>query len=183
MTNTMRLVLAMGILGLAGCEEQKTAQFDAPFQEAKTKYENEQYQAAFADFKTLAEKGYLPAQMKMIEMLLDGEGVRRNEELAVEKLKQAAEKGEISAQLKLGEFYYSGELRRIPKDYHTALKWFNLAAERKNPDAQYKLGIMYESGNGVRQNKNSAKEWFGKACDNGSQYGCDDYRRLAEQGY
>ncbi len=29
----------------------------------------------------------------------------------------------------------------------------------------------------------TAKEWFGKACDNGAQMGCDRYKRLNEQGY
>lgn len=28
-----------------------------------------------------------------------------------------------------------------------------------------------------------AKEWFGKACDDGDQKGCDNYRQLNEQGY
>lgn len=42
---------------------------------------------------------------------------------------------------------------------------------------------MYEVGEGVRQNKATAKELYGKSCDNGYQGGCDDYKRLNEQGY
>ena len=38
--------------------------------------------------------------------------------------------------------------------------------------------VMYENGEGVRQNIFEAKEWYGKACDNGDQDGCDAYARL-----
>ena len=40
------------------------------------------------------------------------------------------------------------------------------------------IGALYFDGKGLRQNKATAKEWFGKACDNGSQIGCDEYRKL-----
>ena len=43
--------------------------------------------------------------------------------------------------------------------------------------------LIYEEGWGVRQNKADAKEWYGKACDNGDQLGCNYYRKLNEQGY
>ncbi|MDN3446493.1 SEL1-like repeat protein, partial [Psychrobacter sp. APC 3281] len=46
--------------------------------------------------------------------------------------------------------------------------------------SQYQLGTIYQKGRGVRQDKFQAKEWFGKACDNGNQNGCDAYRTLNE---
>jgi uncharacterized protein len=45
------------------------------------------------------------------------------------------------------------------------------------------LGAMYEDGVSVRQDYKKAKEWFGKACDNGFQIGCDEYKKLNQQGY
>jgi TPR repeat protein len=42
---------------------------------------------------------------------------------------------------------------------------------------------MYYNGRGVRQNKSLAKEYFGKACYNGFQNACKNYRILNEQGY
>ena len=33
------------------------------------------------------------------------------------------------------------------------------------------------------QNKKTAKEYYGKACDFGCQEGCDEYRKLNERGY
>lgn len=41
---------------------------------------------------------------------------------------------------------------------------------------------MYYIGEGVRQNYQKAKEWFGKACDNGEQGGCKFYKILNQNG-
>lgn len=187
MKTLLATLIALSLFGLSGCDEQKLGKnnekFDEPFQAAVEKYNNEQYQPAFADFKDLADKGYAPAELKVVEMLLDGKGVRRNEPLAVERLKKAAEKGSAEIQTRLGKFYYSGELNSLPRDYHQAKGLFEKAAEQKNASAQYHLGVMYRDGLGTRQNKQTAKEWFGKACDNGSQEGCNLYRQLGEQGY
>ncbi|MGN1393531.1 MAG: tetratricopeptide repeat protein [Succinivibrionaceae bacterium] len=46
-----------------------------------------------------------------------------------------------------------------------------------------KLGVLYAKGQGVKQDKKIAKEYFGKACDLGEQNGCNKYRELNEQGY
>ena len=55
-------------------------------------------------------------------------------------------------------------------------------AEQGNAEAQYNLGAMYDSGRGVRQDRALAQEWFGKACQNGDQDGCNNYQRL-KAGY
>lgn len=51
-------------------------------------------------------------------------------------------------------------------------------AQQGNARAQYNLGVMYAEGQGVRQNLKVAKEWFGMACNNGNQSGCENYHRL-----
>ncbi|WP_425413702.1 tetratricopeptide repeat protein [Neisseria perflava] len=63
------------------------------------------------------------------------------------------------------------------------MQWFGRAAEQGHAKAQYNFGVMYANGEGVRQNYKIAKEWFGKACDNGIQLGCDAYRELNQKGY
>jgi len=45
------------------------------------------------------------------------------------------------------------------------------------------LGGLYDFGLGVKQNKKVSKEYYGKACDLGLQKGCEEYRKLNEQGY
>ena len=61
----------------------------------------------------------------------------------------------------------------------------DLQKEAANGDAfaQFDLGNMYYNGLGVKQGYAKAKEWYGKACDNGDQSGCDDYKRLNLQGH
>jgi len=56
-------------------------------------------------------------------------------------------------------------------------------ANQGDARAQYDLGVMYGEGKGVRQNYNTAKEWFGKACDNGYQKGCDVYKDLNQRSF
>ena len=68
-------------------------------------------------------------------------------------------------------------------DYKTALIILEDLASKNNDKAQFNLGVMYGNGEGVRQDYKKAKEWFGKACDNGFQIGCDEYKKLNQQGY
>jgi len=71
----------------------------------------------------------------------------------------------------------------VRQDYANAMKWFHKAADQNNANAQGYIGTMYENGEGVRQNKTTAKEWYGKGCDNGSQISCNEYKRLNQLGY
>lgn len=81
----------------------------------------------------------------------------------------------------MGYAYANGQ--GVLQDYAKALEWFKKSANQDNAAAQAYIGIMYEFGQGVPKNKKTAKEWFGKSCDSGYQGGCDDYRKLNEQGH
>lgn len=52
------------------------------------------------------------------------------------------------------------------------------SAEQGHGLAQVFVGLLYEKGEGVSQSLVKAKEWFGKACDNGEQDGCLYYGRI-----
>ena len=52
----------------------------------------------------------------------------------------------------------------------------------KNGLSCYNLGVSYANGQGVRQNKAVAKDYFGKACDLEYQEGCDAYKKMNERG-
>lgn len=102
-----------------------------------------------------------------------------------EKLKKA-EQGDAEAQFSLGLNYFFGldyGYVLAPQDYNKAAEWYLKAANQNHERAQSMLGVMYRDGAGVRQNYGVAKEWFGKACDNGLQTGCDEYKLLQQQGY
>ena len=72
--------------------------------------------------------------------------------------------------------YYKGQGGR--QDYAVAKYWHEKAAVQRHVGVQFMLGVMCEKSQGARKNIVAAKEWFGKACDNGSQVGCDEYARL-----
>lgn len=97
-------------------------------------------------------------------------------------IKKRAEQGSAEYQVKLGLIYYEG--KGVRQDIVLARKMFQKAANQGDVKGQGMLGALYEYGlGGLRQNKATAKELYGKTCDKGSQAGCDQYRRLNEQGY
>ncbi|HHF3818741.1 tetratricopeptide repeat protein [Haemophilus influenzae] len=88
-----------------------------------------------------------------------------------------AEQGNALAQMMLGVMYAKG--LGVKQDDVEAVKWYRKAAEQGYADAQAMLGFSYLLGqSGVQVNKSLAKEWFGKACDNGDQNGCEYYGKL-----
>ena len=68
-------------------------------------------------------------------------------------------------------------------DYKTTFRIYRDLAEQGNPIAQNNLGEMYANGEGVKQDHQQAKAWFGKSCDNGNKSACDEYRKLNEKSY
>ena len=99
----------------------------------------------------------------------------------VEAIKYLAEQGVAEWQAVLATRYKYGW--GVPKDRAEYLYWLNKAIDQNYVFAQLEMGQIYEVGDFVRQNKSTAKEWYGKACDGGYVYGCQSYRRLKEQGY
>ena len=88
-----------------------------------------------------------------------------------------AEQGDANVQFNLGVMYAEGQ--GVKQDDFEAVKWYRQAAEQGYANAQAILGFSYLLGqSGVQVNKSLAKEWFGKACDNGNQNGCEYYGKL-----
>lgn len=123
--------------------------------------------------KTASENGNIYAQTRLGVAYLQGIGVRQNNEEALKWLEQASSHGYLKAYTMLGIYYTKAEI-----NYPKALDLFKTASDFNEPLAQYFLGEMYYSGMGVQKNLDVAKEYFGKACDNGDQNGCDEYRKL-----
>ena len=63
-------------------------------------------------------------------------------------------------------------------NYSEAFKFCSVAAEQGDASAQCNLGVMYYNGQGVKQDYAKTKEYFGLACDNKDQDGCDMYKML-----
>ena len=132
----------------------------------------------FEEVKSLAEKGDSFSQSLLGSYYREGIGVRQDYAKAFEWSKKSADQGDVFGQFNIGYAYSEG--KGVRQDYAKAFEWYKKGAKQNDPFAQSYLGIMYEFGRGVRQNKSIAKEWYGKACDNGYQDGCDNYKRLNE---
>ena len=69
-------------------------------------YREGSYAQAFKGFEALAEKGEPLAQTFLGSMYNAGQGVEKNEDLAMSWFRKAAEQGEPSAQRNLGVYYW-----------------------------------------------------------------------------
>ena len=63
------------------------------------------------------------------------------------------------------------------------MNYYRKSCDLKDETGCFNVGVLFSNGQGVKQNKNTAKQYYGKACDFGYQKGCDKYRELNERGY
>ena len=112
----------------------------------------------------------------------DGKGVRQSYKKAFQYRKKACDFGYGESCFWAGRAYYDG--KGVQKDLKTALKFFTKSCELKDGVGCAMVGAFYYDGDEVvKQNFSTAKELYGKACDFGEQRGCDEYKKLKENGY
>ena len=93
-----------------------------------------------AEVKAAAEKGNAAAQCQMGLFYMNGLGVDRDEEKAVEWLKKAAAQNHLQAQYNLGLYYARFSDKEAVR---LAVKWLNEAAKQNYADAQFNLAKLY----------------------------------------
>ena len=120
---------------------------------------------ALREFKTLAEKGDLNAQIELANAYRQGIGVSQDYKKAVKWFTLAAQQGDAKAQYNLGVMHSFG-LGVVP-DYEPAVKWYTLAAQQGNALAQYNLARLYYLGHGVSENMIYSHLWAKQASSNG----------------
>ena len=113
-----------------------------------------------------AKSGNSEAQYQLGRMYMDGEGVKQNDQKAIEWFRNSAEQGLAIAQNYVGLMYANGQ--GVKQNYQEALKWFRKAGEQGNAQAQYNIGFMYENGNGVAKSKAEASKWYRMAANQGN---------------
>lgn len=97
-------------------------------------------------------------------------------------MKRWANQGNVEYQIEVGAIYYDGQ--GVRQDLMLSRKMFQKAAKQGDARGQVALAMFYEDGlGGLKRNRSTAKEWYGKTCDQGFQAGCDEYRRLNERGH
>ncbi len=87
-----------------------------------------------------AEKGNAAAQCQMGLLYMNGLGVDRDEDKAVEWLKKAAAKNHAQAQYNLGIYYARFSDKEAVRQ---AMKWLKEAVKQDYADAQFNLAQLY----------------------------------------
>ena len=105
-----------------------TVGWSADFKKGFKTYQRKDYATALREFKPLAEQGDAEAQYNLGFMYANGEGVPKNDKMAVKWWKLAAEQGHASAQYNLGFMY--GEGKAVPQNMVYAHMWLNVAASQ-----------------------------------------------------
>lgn len=95
----------------------------------------------------------------------EGQGVPRDDRMALLFFQQAADRGNGAAWFNIGMFHELG--RGVPTDVNAAFRFYLKAAERGFPPAQFNVGNMYANGIGVKQDPIEAVSWFKKAAEQG----------------
>ena len=112
---------------------------------------------AFRDIENLAKEGDIAAQIRLGEMYYSGEGVKKNDKLAVKWFRTAADKNYAEALYKLGFMYENGF--GVGKNIDTAMDFYNKAAAQGHNEAQFALGNIWLQ----REDLEQAKRWFDQA--------------------
>ena len=121
--------------------------------------------------QSFKEKTFYKLIVVALSIGLTAPVMARNIKIDVVRLESMANEGNSFAQKMMGDMYSHTDLAK-------SFAWYEKAAKQNDTLSQHNLGVMYENGTGVRQDYKMAKEWYGKACDNGEQSGCNNYRRL-----
>lgn len=126
--------------------------------------------ASEPDASTATTAAPIPAEESDPEALflsarryLQGDGVTRNPEKALELMLKSAESGYGPALGGVGYFYSVG--LTVPQNDEEALKWFRQGAEKGVARAQYNLAQMLLVGRGTAANPSEGMEWLQKAAN------------------
>ena len=120
-----------------------------------------EFKAAISEFTPLLAEEYAPAQYQMAMVYLNGYGVRKNKDKALELIKQAAAQNYPDALFNLSVLYTEGEL--VKKNLKTAFNYMKKAANKNMPSAQFNLGVMFANGEGTPVDPSRAARWYEKA--------------------
>ena len=134
------------------------------------------------------EEGNQDAIHWMFVAYVNGLGVERDEDKALDYLKILAECGYPDMQCELGKWYETIDWgTRKSEMNREAVKWFARAAEQGSVEAMYLLGECYRDGSGVDEDQKKAVEWFTKAAERGHEEAAAELefynRRVSEKAF
>ena len=119
------------------------------------------YKMAVKYFQKVADTDS-KAQFFLGECYRLGHGVKKDTKLSLDWFKKASAQGHSGAQVKIGEYYLDQQKNKEAFDY------FSKAAKAGDVDGLFYLGLCHEKGIGVKKDMTTAKSWYQKAANKGS---------------
>ncbi|QBB69763.1 sel1 repeat family protein [Pseudolysobacter antarcticus] len=137
--------------------------------------------AAARILQRAAEHGDAIAQALFAQLLLDGNGVMRDREMAWHWFQLAAHTGHVMAMNMLGRCCEFGWGRAI--DIELAAVWYRRAADHGLDWGMYNLAHLHVSGSGVAMDRSLAYALYRRAADLGHAKSMGIVGRYHEQGW
>jgi len=111
------------------------------------------------------EKGYPLSYLNLCCCFLEGTGVEKNVNEAIELFKKGANLEDSWCQMAMAYLYEKGEV--LDKNLIESIRFYRLSVEQENEEAQYYLGCSYEIGEGVDQDYKEAFRLIKLSADQG----------------
>lgn len=134
-----------------------------------------------ADWQPLFDreaKGDRKGRLLVAAKLLKGEGVTRDQTLAIEVIRGAADEGEKEAMMWLAYANQGGNLGKV--DMVSAVRWFEAAGRAGVAQAYTELGRIYEAGIDGAPDVETAIAWYQRARDAGDPKAAEALARLQQ---
>jgi TPR repeat protein len=134
-----------------------------------------------AVIRTAAEGGLADAQAALGQMLLDGDGVDRDQRAAIGWFHKAAGQGHVMAINMIGRCFDLGW--GVAIDKARAAEWFKAAADRGLDWGMYNYATLLALGQGVAEDKPAALAWLRKAAALGNAKAINFVGSFYEDGW
>ena len=135
--------------------------------------------AAYVD--TAARFGVVEAQIRYGRMLLEGQGVARDEGAALQWLHRAARCGSAEAMNMVGRCFENGW--GTPQDLAEAARWYRASGEAGCDWGEYNYANMLFDGRGVAEDRSGAVAWYRRAAGRGHTRAMNLLARCQEEGW
>ena len=120
---------------------------------------------AFQDNVRAAELGHVDGMTNVALAYLNGRGVEKDEQQALEWARRAAAKGSASSMFTVGAIFYNGWGTDVDKE--EAYKWYQKSWEHGNAEGAVRLAYRHYFGYGVPQDYEEAERWSRIAINEG----------------
>lgn len=134
-----------------------------------------------AVLRAAAEADYAEAQALYAQLVLDGDGVPRDQREALAWFSRAAAQGHLMALNMVGRCYDLGW--GTPVNKQRAAECFRIAAQRGLDWAMYNYATLLALGDGVPADRPAALAWFHQAADLGNAKAANHVGSFHEDGW